>query len=388
MASKNGTAGKRGDAAAIFAAGSCSGMITSSVLQPLDVIKTHLMAEHHAGRTGNRASPLSSSFAMVVREIVRKEGILSLWRGTGPTVLRVGLGAGLYFLMLDRVMTGMRTLHETRQQAAHTAALERETFGRPAPVEQDRGKDTLEVLVSPQQELREIEQLLPSEASTSGRESGTSERQAEKRAEAGGSLPALYTMTAGAVTRSTAAALLCPVTVVKTRMEYSAVTGHVYRNTFHAVESIFRTEGVRGLFSGLGPTLLRDAPYSGLYLLMYDKTRRGLRDLLPASTSQVYINFMSGGLAGGGATLATHPPDVVRTRLQLSSSGNRRGALATARHIVQTEGVSSLFAGITPRVAKRAMQMALTWSLYEELTRIFVKRSIWGSKEVGRQGVS
>lgn len=54
MGSKSGTAGKRGDAAAIFAAGSCSGMITSSVLQPLDVIKTHLMAEHHAGRTGNR----------------------------------------------------------------------------------------------------------------------------------------------------------------------------------------------------------------------------------------------------------------------------------------------------------------------------------------------
>lgn len=147
------------------------------------------------------------------------QGVLGLWRGTGPTVLRVGLGAGLYFLMLDRVMTGMRTLHETRQQAAHDAALEKSALESSSPADQDLRLDSVEVLVSPRQEVREIEQLVQAEPSTSGQKGGTEGRQAGKRADAGGGLPALYTMTAGAVTRSTAAALLCPVTVVKTRME-------------------------------------------------------------------------------------------------------------------------------------------------------------------------
>lgn len=38
-----------------------------------------------------------------------------------------------------------------------------------------------------------------------------------------------------------------------------------YRDTFHALRSIVRTEGVRGLFAGLGPTVLTNAPYSGAW---------------------------------------------------------------------------------------------------------------------------
>ncbi len=89
-----------------------------------------------------------------------------------------------------------------------------------------------------------------------------------------------------------AAVLLCPVTVVKTRMEYVAETpppaaapgagaasgaraagaaagaaaassAPRYRDVGHALSSILRAEGVGGLFRGVVPTVLANAPYSG-----------------------------------------------------------------------------------------------------------------------------
>jgi solute carrier family 25 protein 38 len=45
----------------------------------------------------------------------------------------------------------------------------------------------------------------------------------------------LATVGGGALSRSLAAAALCPVTVVKTRMEYSGVSGVKYANTVQAL---------------------------------------------------------------------------------------------------------------------------------------------------------
>lgn len=61
-----------------------------------------------------------------------------------------------------------------------------------------------------------------------------------------------------------------------------AVTGSVlplqsgrygYESMFTALQSIYRSEGHRGLFSGLTATLLRDAPFSGIYLMFYNQTK-------------------------------------------------------------------------------------------------------------------
>jgi solute carrier family 25 protein 38 len=37
------------------------------------------------------------------------------------------------------------------------------------------------------------------------------------------------------------------------------------------------------------------------------------------------------------------------------------------REIVRQEGLSALWSGITPRLARRTLQQAMTWSLFEFL---------------------
>ncbi|XP_075430036.1 mitochondrial glycine transporter isoform X1 [Ascaphus truei] len=75
----------------------------------------------------------------------------------------------------------------------------------------------------------------------------------------------------GAGSRTVAGVCMLPFTVVKTRYESEK---YGYRSVYGALRNIYGTEGARGLFSGLTATLLRDAPFSGIYLMFYTQAKK------------------------------------------------------------------------------------------------------------------
>lgn len=167
----------------------------------------------------------------------------------------------------------------------------------------------------------------------------------------------------GVLARSIGTVTVLPFTVIKARFESGLFN---YSGVMHAIRQIFAREGYRGLFSGLGATVIRDAPSSGLYLAFY----RYELSFFPDSTNSMrpLVHFLSGINAGIFASIMTHPFDMIKTQIQLSQEP--LSFFAAGRNIYQRFGAAGFMRGVTLRAGRRALTAAFAWTFYEELSRI------------------
>ncbi|CAH9117811.1 unnamed protein product [Cuscuta epithymum] len=139
----------------------------------------------------------------------------------------------------------------------------------------------------------------------------------------------------------------------------------VYPSLRSAFVDILETRGIRGLYSGLSPTLVEIIPYAGLQFGTYDTFKRWT------------MLFLCGLAAGTCAKVVCHPLDVVKKRFQIEGLKRhpRYGAQvklnayrnmydALSRILLQ-EGWAGLYKGIVPSVIKAAPAGAVTFAAYE-----------------------
>ncbi|KAF0293272.1 Solute carrier family 25 member 40 [Amphibalanus amphitrite] len=193
--------------------------------------------------------------------------------------------------------------------------------------------------------------------------------------------PAWVPMVAGAAARVWASTLVAPLELVRTRMQAQRMR---YTELGGAVRVLLREEGVRGLWKGLTPTLIRDVPFSAVYWAGYE----GLKLAAGQQTPSALFSFAAGSAAGTVAAVVTLPFDVVKTHWQIEfgqrlgapdSGGGRPprpgGVLASLREIHGRAGVPGLFAGLVPRVVKVAPACAIMITTYEGGKAFFLRRN-------------
>ncbi|XP_067416960.1 mitochondrial glycine transporter isoform X4 [Emydura macquarii macquarii] len=150
-----------------------------------------------------------------------------------------------------------------------------------------------------------------------------------------------------------------------------------YESVYGALRNIYRTEGARGLFRGLTATLLRDAPFSGIYLMFYTQTKKvmpqGKAESGCNNTEDQFdpalnplVNFSCGIFAGILASLATQPADVIKTHMQLTPEKYCWTGQAIAL-IFKDYGLIGFFRGGVPRALRRTLMAAMAWTLYEQM---------------------
>ncbi|VDB84623.1 unnamed protein product [Peniophora sp. CBMAI 1063] len=194
----------------------------------------------------------------------------------------------------------------------------------------------------------------------------------------------------------------CPLDVIKTKLQAQAAAhGHKdYLNVSGTVRQIIHYNGLRGLYRGLGPTILGYLPTWAIYFAVYDGIKatfgepplvervadRADERLYPAPSAKGYqpvirehpwgLHILSAMTAGATSTICTNPLWVIKTRFMTQSPHEQkyRHTLDAALTIYRTEGISAFYRGLLPSLLGIA-HVAVQFPLYEQCKRYALRHS-------------
>ncbi|KJE01932.1 metallochaperone [Cryptococcus gattii NT-10] len=207
---------------------------------------------------------------------------------------------------------------------------------------------------------------------------------------------------AGSLARTLSATVISPIEMFRTRLQALPIPGKpspTYTSVTKDMYRLVQSKGPLILYRGLGPTLWRDVPFSGIYWASFELLKTSLTSpdsplpFSPLSTTlglgPIPISFMSGFVSGTFAALLTQPFDVLKTRRQVFNPtpgcvSDRQGAgmgigmrmrmgvgtVSLVRHVVKTEGWAALYAGTSARCGKVAPACGLMIACYEGVGRL------------------
>ncbi|KAK0618117.1 mitochondrial thiamine pyrophosphate carrier 1 [Bombardia bombarda] len=186
--------------------------------------------------------------------------------------------------------------------------------------------------------------------------------------------------TAGLISRF----VIAPLDVVKIRLQLQTHSlsdplshqelrgGPIYKGTLPTIRHILRHEGLTGLWKGNVPAELLYVSYAAIQFTTYksvttliDNNKHNTQHQIPLAAE----SFIAGAAAGGVATVATYPLDLLRTRF--AAQGNDDKIYPSMRRalvqIGRDEGVRGFYRGLGSALAQIAPYMGLFFAVYETL---------------------
>ncbi|KAK2064905.1 mitochondrial carrier [Colletotrichum caudatum] len=204
---------------------------------------------------------------------------------------------------------------------------------------------------------------------------------------------------AGGIGGMTAATLTAPLDVLKTRLQsdfyqaqlrashqarsqtvgsLSPLRAAIFhlRETFQILGSVYKIEGPRALFKGLGPNLVGVIPARSINFYTYGNGKRLIAEYGNGGNEAAWVHLSAGVLAGVTTSTVTNPIWLVKTRLQLDKNvANQKGGLHKRQYrnsvdcigqVLRTEGFKGLYKGMSASYLGVA-ESTLQWVLYEQI---------------------
>ncbi|TWU72469.1 hypothetical protein ED733_004274 [Metarhizium rileyi] len=214
-----------------------------------------------------------------------------------------------------------------------------------------------------------------------------------------------FNAVAGAIGGFTSGVVTCPLDVIKTKLQAQGVyrvlqdgrhvgQPRMYNGLVGTASVIWREEGIRGMYRGLGPIVMGYLPTWAVWFTVYNKSKGWMAQYYENTH---LINFWSSIIAGASSTIVTNPIWVIKTRLMsqshspardhahymyskpgnastarptLSHPWHYRSTLDAARKMYTSEGLVSFYSGLTPALLGLT-HVAVQFPTYEYLKTRF-----------------
>ena len=150
-----------------------------------------------------------------------------------------------------------------------------------------------------------------------------------------------------------------------------------YRGSIDCVRKIYKTAGIKGIFQGFPPLMIRDVPGIVVYFGSYEI----LLDLLIQRTSRgdagPLASIFAGGLAGMLSWAATFPFDVIKSLMQADGNDGKfvyKGARDCFVKTYRTGGIGLLFAGLVPSLLRAFPTNGIIFLVYNFVSNFYSER--------------
>ncbi|KAF2367944.1 Mitochondrial substrate/solute carrier [Trinorchestia longiramus] len=159
-----------------------------------------------------------------------------------------------------------------------------------------------------------------------------------------------------------------PIDTTKTRLQIqgSRVDGQVvatrYRGMLHALLRISTEEGIRALYHGIAPAVLRQATYGTIKFGIYYSLKK---IVCPPEKESLPRNVACAVTAGVIASSIANPTDVLKVRLQSGQGKTDQGLLDAFLTIYRMEGVQGLWRGVGQTAQRAGVVVGVELPLYD-----------------------
>lgn len=173
-----------------------------------------------------------------------------------------------------------------------------------------------------------------------------------------------------------------PIDLTKTRLQVQGQVSDAlhkeirYRGMVHALVRIYKEEGLKALYSGIAPAVLRQASYGTIKIGTYQSFKRLFVD--NPEEESLLINVLCGVLSGVISSSIANPTDVLKIRMQAQGRIMQGGMIGNFIDIYRQEGIRGLWKGVSLTAQRAAIVVGVELPVYDLTKKHLIKSGHMG----------